>query len=799
MLRGITARIVLAPIILSLLAIAPVGAVTLVEAGKSTAVIVTADKPGPAARLAAIELQHHIEKMTGATLPIVGPGKAAKGPRILVGESQATRDLHLAGKDFQPQEYLIRVTGDTVVLIGRDWEDTPANRKEIGYDTNLRSLADLRNTINYSEVVGRKPAGDEQIELPGTLDDQATCYATYDFLERFCDVRWYGPTPLGVVVPAKSTLTIAPVEIRRSPSLLHRHGQGGNWPIVCTQWDNPTDSQRHLFYRRLRFGGEKWAGMHSFASFQPRFLKKDKDHPELWEGSRPDFFAVGWENEGEWRQLCLTNQDLIKQVAQDARDFFDGKGVKGTQPASGEYFTIVPADSDHWCKCDRCQAVLAPGKTRDKPGYFESGTGSDYVFGFVNAVAKEVGKTHPDKFIATLAYHVYSYPPTFKLEPNVAVAPCVVICYGYQKKIIANIDAFYSQWVVDKERRFHLWNYFHHPMERALIEGWRCFPLFMPDVISQWVKRYHRDGVRGYYLCGIGEQLDYYLYMQTAFNVDTDYKLLVDEFFTRYFGPAAEPMKRFYYRISEINEEEGVLGTSQKLSWERLGTAERMEELGALMARAVELAQSDPEKRRVETWRKGVWNYMVKGRDKFVKAKRAHEKKEFPIAVYSTGVDDNHKVLSDHAVDSHWRLARSADDRWKGPETYAADSDTPPTPAGATPSTASRWILPSQDLLGVAKGTYIYEQAFQLDGSMDPETASIVGRMSGDDVIEKIEINGVNIGQAGASFAKWNDFVVMDNFVTGTNTLRFTVSNHGTSLNPHGLRVELSGSVDGKK
>jgi hypothetical protein len=592
-------------------------ATTLVRDGQPLAVIVTAQSPTPAAQLAALELQHHIQKITGAVLPIKAAGDAASGQfetHVLVGESQATRRLDLKGEDFQPQEYLIRVRGDTIVLMGRDWEDTEANRKEVGCDTHLRPLAWWRKKIDYAEVVGGRGAGQEVIELPGVLDDQGTCYATYDFLERFCDVRWYGPTPLNVVIPTKKTLVVPSAEIRRTPSLLHRHGHGGSWPIIKAQWNNPTDAQMQLFYRRLRFGGERWAGNHSFSSYQDRFLRKNPDHPELWERRQPDFFAVGWENEGHWRQLCLTNPGLVQQVAHDARDFFDGQGVKGKQPAAGDYFAVVPADSNHWCKCARCQAALAPGKARHIPHTFGTGEASDYVFGFVNAVAKELRKTHPDKYIAALAYHVYSYPPTFKIEPNVAVAPCVQTCYGYQKGTFANDAAFYSQWIAARPRRIHVWNYFHHPMEPAIIQGWKCFPCFMPDVISEWVKRYHRDGVRGFFLCGIPQQLDYYLYMQTALSVDTDCEKLVDEFFSRYFGAAAEPMQTFYSRISAINREEGVLGTTPKTSWGRLGTEPRMAELGKLMEQAAASAATDVEQRRVATWKKGVWDYMLEGR-----------------------------------------------------------------------------------------------------------------------------------------------------------------------------------------
>ena len=134
----------------------------------------------------------------------------------------------------------------------------------------------------------------------------------------------------------------------------------------------------------------------------------------------------------------------------------------------------------------------------------------------------------------------------------------------------------------------------------------------------------------------------------------------------------------------------------------------------------------------------------------------------------------------------------------EGPEHVRGFIGYASNPGGATPSTASKWIAPSGDLLGVAPGKYVYEQTFQLDG-VDPETASIVGRLSADDVVDHIEINGVSVGQGGASFAAWLDFIVMDHFIAGTNTLRFVVNNHGDGPNPHGVRVELSGSADRKR
>ena len=281
-----------------------------------------------------------------------------------MGESAATRKLGLKGADFQPQEYLIRIQDDTIVLMGRDWEDTEANRKEVGCDIpmSIARLEAARSTTMTPSGARTTSAG--VIELPGAFDDQGTCYATYDFLERFCDVRWYGPAPINVVVPSQQDADGAahgdpPFALAdASQRLRRRHLADSPWPVgqpvritpatVSTGGCGSAASGGRPTIRSRASGPVSW--------------RKTARHPEQWERSRPDFFAVGWENEGDWRQLCLTNPDLVQQVVQDARDFFDGKPAKAGRWPAGDYFAIVPQDSDHWCKCDRCQAILAPGQ-----------------------------------------------------------------------------------------------------------------------------------------------------------------------------------------------------------------------------------------------------------------------------------------------------------------------------------------------------------------------------------------------------------------------------------------------------
>ena len=93
---------------------------TLARGGQPTATIVLAADPTPSAQFAALELQYHVQKITGGMLPIVADHQPVSGTRIVVGESALTRRLRLPGAPLAEEEYLIRFLPDTLVLMGRD-------------------------------------------------------------------------------------------------------------------------------------------------------------------------------------------------------------------------------------------------------------------------------------------------------------------------------------------------------------------------------------------------------------------------------------------------------------------------------------------------------------------------------------------------------------------------------------------------------------------------------------------------------------------------------------------------------
>ena len=226
----------------------------LVRDGAPAATIVVAYQPTRAAQLAAAELQYHVRKITGATLPIVDDKQAVAGNRVLVGESQATMSLGLKNDDFTPQEYLIRFRPNILILMGRDKPD--------------------RGKLDYADVR----------MFPTLSDEQGTCYAVYDFLERHAQVRWYLPTELGLCCPAAKTLQVSGGEVRRSPAMKYR-AIGDDYcrfpEDLCGDTVNglkPPSSlplrEQFLFAMRHRLGGVlPYAANHSLYGYYDRFWK----------------------------------------------------------------------------------------------------------------------------------------------------------------------------------------------------------------------------------------------------------------------------------------------------------------------------------------------------------------------------------------------------------------------------------------------------------------------------------------------------------------------------------------------
>lgn len=763
----------------------------LVRDGKPAATIVVAERPTVSAQFAVDELQNHIGLITGASLPVVNETEAASGPRVLVGESAATRALGLRSTDFATQEHLIRFEGDTLILMGRDdpehgfdgphdpawtegrfggalqfdgvddvfvvpdpgfsddegtleaWVWLPAEsddrpgtilrldgqypwtyhiiqrepnsntityttydgsngyrvasqelaegwhhvaatysqaegRMELFIDGQSQGVAGLGSTtcrtaqlnvgglavtppanlfrgrideIRISTVVRTPslacPPPDDHTALylpldeaggrprdasfyyrttggwPGLFSEHGTLNAVYDFLERLCGVRWYIPTEIGTTYTPRPTLAVEAKGLRRTPAMIHR------WitptPLyVPTRSDPVPSADAELWKLRMRIGGQAFWVCHSFEGYYDRFLS---DHPE--------WFAQGYS--GRPPQMCFSNEGFIAQAVADARRYFDGGGAPPGATAAGDVFGLVPMDNMSWCKCDACQAALDASEMGNPQ--FSNGIASDYVFGFVNRVAAEVYKTHPDKWIGALAYSDYAYYPTrVELMPNIVVQMCLHTRNWWVPSMEANDLRVFDAWVAREgdRRPLYLWLYYNFPAYNGTYGDFNAFPGFFAHTAVKQMARYHAAGIRGIFMEHSSEfeqshlldVPDMYVTLKLSDDPSLDGDALIDEFFTRYYGSAADPMRRLYRRIEETFSSPANYPDSirlspahhhqdEELAWGYLGTDERMAEFAALMSEASRAARTELEQKRVELFERGVWWYMREGKRKY--------------------------------------------------------------------------------------------------------------------------------------------------------------------------------------
>lgn len=160
------------------------------------------------------------------------------------------------------------------------------------------------------------------------------------------------------------------------------------------------------------------------------------------------------------------------------------------------------------------------------------------------------------------------------------------------------------------------------------------------------------------------------------------------------------------------------------------------------------------------------------------------------FTVFNTGVDDNNNTLLDNSVDAHYTITSSPD-----------NSDTSSAfviqnnPAWIANSLTSKWIgaVPNGGSTNVPIGDYTYQTTFDLTG-LDASTAVLSGLLSSDNNITSVLINGNSTGITTPfeAFTSFQPFSITDGFVSGINTLEFTVFEGGVVS---GFRTEITQST----
>ena len=515
--------------------------VTLFENGKSDAAIILEEEAAPMVKYAAQELRNYLKKSGGVEVPIRNTPQQKNN--IFIGQGKYTRMAGLSADGLRYDGFKIVARDSNLYIFGRDrTKKEPLTGKQIPPFQKIHIYNKKYDISAFGET--------------GTL------YGVYHFLRSYAGIDWFTPGELGEVVPKLQTLKVKDVNFSKSPDYFYR-------TAYFAIFDNDPDAA--IWYRRAGFGSPFPVEInHSFATMN-RF---QKTHPEWFamiDGKRD--FNISCEREGN---LCLSQPGLLQQFVADARAFFD---------ANPEFtiFSVMPNDwFERICDCPECQKQADYDKPRNTKF-------SNYVWNFVNNVAKEVGKTHPDKYIACCAYETYQgLPDRVKLEPNVAVMLTKARYYLFDEHYrYRNEDLPYEWKKVAKN--FYIWEYYCWDSTNSHLTG-------LPILFSKWIEadmRALKGVMAGEFIDGGAKpengyrffnpainSLNYYLtarlYWDTTLNVED----LLDNYCKKFFGPAATDMKKFWTRAEEIwtNKKVILRGPSDNIT-ATLYTPARLQEL----------------------------------------------------------------------------------------------------------------------------------------------------------------------------------------------------------------------------
>ena len=348
-----------------------------------------------------------------------------------------------------------------------------------------------------------------------------TSHGVYDVLTRELGVMWGMPDPLFADIPAWSDVEIRAQDRTETPAFGFRvfSGTERNWER--RQKIDPAGPV-------LPYYGH---GHNLFNILPP---SKYADHPEyyaLYDGKR----NVPEKDGHTHIQPCLTNEEVIRITIATVRKHFD------EHPQASTY-SLCPNDSDKFCECPSCRAL------DDTMGEYRGRRmNSNSYFHYVNAVAEEVLKTHPDRYLGTYAYWTTELVPhnVSHLPPNVVVYLTQDSSQCFDPEYEARDRQILADWskVAD-----HLAVYDYYGL------SWHT-PRYYPGIVARTLPHLPTVNVKGFYCETYPHWANtapqHYLASRLLWDTSEDPEAILDEWFQRMFREAAPKMKEFYQCLEE--------------------------------------------------------------------------------------------------------------------------------------------------------------------------------------------------------------------------------------------------------
>jgi hypothetical protein len=413
-------------------------------------------------------------------------------------------------------------------------------------------------------VVGPKGVG-----LLGESDESSS-YAIYELLDRL-GCRWYIPSEMGESYPQSKTIAVPVSDISGVPGTTGRF-----------IWYADED-----FKRRNRMGGFGIAAGHALEvqrgdNFGYLTRKQLEDHPD-WNAMMNGKRSING-------RFCWANHEVSDAVADSIIARLDAN----YQPS----ISLSPNDGSRFCECPLCKAL----DTGDYDPVMGTVSITDRYINFCNRVAERVTKKYPNVKLGFLAYAQYTQPPLReKLHPNLVpmLAP-INYCRAHtmlddQCPSREHARQILVGWA-KASGEISYYNYMFN-----LAEYSAPYPMIkqmsdeLPLIYANHVKYWQPEGMTDYDAILPG----HYLSLRLAWNPQEKPQAVLDEFYSRFYGAAQEPMRRYWTMVDDqwtnVKEHAGC-----GWGYARRFTPEFMQQARQVMNEALAACQTAMEYRRVK-------------------------------------------------------------------------------------------------------------------------------------------------------------------------------------------------------
>ena len=440
-----------------------------------------------------------------AKVPIVVSDKASEATKAVAAEL-AKYLQKITGASFQ----ITTSDGASGIVLGTLAEFP---------DPALKEPLEIRGSFDGREAYAIRTEP-RRLRLIGATD-LGTSHAAFALLESL-GCRWFFPAPEWEVVPSNPSLRVNVNQTERPALLARRIWYGYGLFAHPAQPRNQSraaiDYAAWARHNRMAQSFTINCG-HAWQSIIADARAEFEQHPEY-------FALVEGKRQGE--QLCVSNPAVRQLATEWALEFLE-------KHPGADMVSMEPSDGGGQCECEACA---------------ELGSISDRVLGLANEVAKAVAREQPGKLVGLYAYNEHCEPPSFDLEANVYVQLTAGFIRGRY-----TFDELVELWPQRCENlgfyeylSVWLWDFDKLPGGRAADMTY----------LQEQIPRYLASGATSLD-CESGNNWGphgrgYYIANKLMWDPQADVDALLADFYENAFGPAAEPMQRYYERFDPGND-----------------------------------------------------------------------------------------------------------------------------------------------------------------------------------------------------------------------------------------------------